>query len=77
MNVKIDLKDIDTNVKKTAENENSVLVKTLNTILGTNKANIIRIIVPNIQKGISNNLINISNNIVKNFEFDELFPDRE
>ncbi|XP_043502390.1 uncharacterized protein LOC122524294 [Polistes fuscatus] len=77
INVKMNIADLDANIKKTAENENSVIVMAVNTILGTNKADINRAIVPNIEKGISINLINIINNIFTKYEFDELFPDRE
>ncbi|XP_014607676.1 PREDICTED: uncharacterized protein LOC106788705, partial [Polistes canadensis] len=77
LNAKINIADLDTNIKKTAANKNSVIGIAINAILGTNKADIIRVIVPNIEKGISDNLFNIANNIVRNFEYDELFPDQE
>ncbi|XP_015182834.1 PREDICTED: uncharacterized protein LOC107069540 [Polistes dominula] len=77
VNVKMDIKKIDINIKKTAENKNSVLSITINTILGTNKADIIRVVKPNIERDIAKNILTISNNIVSSYPLDEISPDRE
>ncbi|XP_047363514.1 uncharacterized protein LOC124954513 [Vespa velutina] len=76
MTTKLDIKDISINTEP-GKNTDNTLREIINNIFNTNKNDIIAIILPSIERSISENVLKISNDIVKHFHYDEILPDRE
>ncbi|XP_035728833.1 uncharacterized protein LOC118444560 [Vespa mandarinia] len=76
MTTKLDIKDVIINIEP-ENNTDDTLREIIRNIFNTNKNDMISIILPSIEKSISENVLMISNNIVKHFHYDEILPDRE
>ncbi|XP_046833582.1 uncharacterized protein LOC124430690 [Vespa crabro] len=76
MTTKLDIKDIIMNIEP-GNNTDNTLREIISNIFNSNKKDMVAIILPSIEKSISDNVLKISNNIVKHFYYDEILPDRE
>lgn len=76
MTTKLNFKDITIDIQP-GNNTDSTLTKAFNNFFGNNKNDIITIILPSVEKSISENILKLSNNMVKHFHYDEILPDRE
>lgn len=73
---KVYIKDYEIDFKPIGDTDKT-LTTAINTALTDSKAEILANTTPNIEKTVSEVLLEISNNICKHFSYDELFPDRE
>lgn len=75
MTTKLDVKDYD--VKFEAQNFDKSLHDAISQALGSSHKEILDATKPNLEKVISETVLNMANKICKHFTYDELFPDRE
>ncbi|XP_003699596.2 uncharacterized protein LOC100875174 [Megachile rotundata] len=75
MTIDLDIKDYD--VKFKADNFEQSLQDAIGQALGDSHQEILTAAKPNLEKGISELVLNMANKICTHFTFDELFPDRE
>ncbi|KAL2729615.1 putative beta-carotene-binding protein [Vespula squamosa] len=76
MTTKLDFKDIALDIQP--ENiSDTTITEAFKNVFGNNKKDIISVILPSLEKSISENVLKISNNVVKHFHYDELLPDKE
>ncbi|KYN02902.1 hypothetical protein ALC62_06301 [Cyphomyrmex costatus] len=59
------------------ENESAQLNEIISNFFGSNEEEFINKVKPSIEAEVSKQILHLANNIVKQFTFDELFPDRE
>ncbi|XP_063991785.1 uncharacterized protein LOC135170163 [Diachasmimorpha longicaudata] len=76
MSLKLDIKDYVSKFVPT-EGADVTFGEAINTVLNTNRQDIISGIQPSLQKAISAKILELANKICKNFTFEELFPNRE
>lgn len=76
MNLDLDIKSFDADFSSFNDAEFSQLREIGQNLLGRNQQEIIRVLKPTIEKNITKHILRFSNKIVKNFTYDELFPDR-
>lgn len=73
--INLDIKNYDSKYDLN-ERELGQLNQIINNFIGNNKKEIIETLKPVLEEIVSKRILLLSNNIVKHFTYDELFPDR-
>ncbi|XP_012275265.1 uncharacterized protein LOC105696955 [Orussus abietinus] len=76
MSLKLNVKDFKS-VFTPPPGTDKTLAESINTVMSTNRQEVLKTINPNLEKAISERVLQVANMICKKFTFDELFPDRE
>ncbi|XP_014470568.1 PREDICTED: uncharacterized protein LOC106742281 [Dinoponera quadriceps] len=75
MDLDLDIKDYKTDVSSFNDGKIVQMQEISQKILGTNRQELLTVLKPNLEKIISKQILTFSNEIVKHFTYDELFPD--
>ncbi|XP_034934978.1 uncharacterized protein [Chelonus insularis] len=59
------------------DKSSTTLADAINTVINSNRQEVLETFIPILEKAISTRVLEISNKICKNFTYDELFPDHE
>ncbi|XP_034934982.1 uncharacterized protein [Chelonus insularis] len=62
---------------RAVDTPSATLSDAINSVINSNRQEILESIIPVLEKAISRKVLEIANSICKNFTYDELFPDRE
>jgi hypothetical protein len=76
MKIDIDMKEYNINYDL-KDKELGELRKVISSFIGNNQQDVIAAVKTPLEQAVSKRILELSNNIVKHFTFEELFPDRE
>ena len=76
MTTKLTVSDYKANFRPSA-GKDSPIVEAINSVLVNSSKEIIESMTPNLEKAISQKVLDVANRICKHFTYDELFPDTE
>lgn len=77
MKCKLDIKNYKVNFNITEGLNDPTILQAVQDSFDASQAEIIDLVTPNIEKKVSNMVLDIGNKIIRHFYYDQLFPDRE